>query len=364
MSKPVAKPRINRSQNTQLINIMDLPHDRAGMKAALKARLIFDPATYGAIPGDEQLGFHRINVGITNPDGTQGDVVFGMDRSFSFGVSENRSKETKALQGYSYPISLYDRDGATEHQLLTVQFIELCAEVAIEHMLKAATRDEVNDYKYQEANLMKFNPLYYKEEKGVRIEGASPTFYPKLMWYKAGKNKRGKEVGERMFSRFYAEDEVDENGDPLPLNPLDFQNKKHNTTPAIKWEGIFFGKAAKNTQWKLYEAYVKEAESGAKRLLRTAARSQPTIVAAPATAAAASKAGKDEAGANVASSASAAAPQSPVATSKPAAPVPERKLAASDDEHEEEDEEEEKPKKPKKGKKGDVKRVKVPAAAK
>lgn len=349
-AKPSTK-RINRSSTTQLLNLMDLPRDRAAMKAELKKRVIFDPAIPGSVP-DSDISFFRINMGIINPDGTQGDIVFGMDRSFSFGVSENRNKETKALQGYSYPISLYDRDGATVHQEMTVQFIELIAEIATEHMIKPEIKDSVNNHKLQAHHLEKFNPLYYREEKGVRVPGASPTFYPKLLWFKAGKDKRGKEVGDRMFSKMYLEDEVDENGEPLEATVLDFISKKHNTTPAVKIDGIFLGSLAKNIQYKLYEAYVKEMDSNSKRLLKTpAVKTQSVIINGvnPLM-----NKGKDEASSDTKTNTEEHDIKVPQPPTDSKIEREEHKLEASDDEEEHDEDE-----KPKKAKKSKIKKVKV-----
>src|SRR5437016_3529619 len=111
MSAAIKPQRKNRSGKTQLLNLSNLPHDRADMKEELRKRLIFDAALSGSVPNSKPpITFHRINIGITNEDKSEGDLVVGFDRSFSFGVSENRNEQTQALQGFSYPISMYDRE--------------------------------------------------------------------------------------------------------------------------------------------------------------------------------------------------------------------------------------------------------------
>lgn len=323
-----AKKSMKRD-NTQLTNIMDLPNDRQALKEELKKRLIFEDAVFGTHPTNKTITFYRINIGIKNPDDSEGEVIIGLDRSFSFGVSTNYDESKTVIQSYSYPISMYDRNGATDHQLRSVQFIEVLSEVCQEYTLQPHVKQSLSAPKTELHHLEKYNPLYYPEDKktGERIQGKSPNFYPKLLWVKAGVNKNGKEVKERMFTRFYAEDEDGPDGEPLSLNPLEFLDKKHYTTAAVKFESIFFGAKTKNIQTKVYEAVVKAADSGSKRLLRTAVRVPPSM---PPSAD----------GANSSSSASSSASSSSSSSSSsfsvPAPPKSEKKpLEASDDEAEE-----------------------------
>jgi hypothetical protein len=358
MSATVAAKRRQRD-NTQLTNILDFPRDRQAMKEELKSRLIFEDAVFGSHPTNKTITFYRINIGIKNPDGTEGEVIVGLDRSFSFGVSTNYDESKTVIQSYSYPIALYDKNGATELQLLTVQFIEVFSEICQEHTLQTHVKQSLSAPKTELHHLEDYNPLYYPEDKktGERIPGKSPNFYPKLLWVKAGTNKNGKAVPDRMFTHFYAEDEDGPDGEPLELNPLDFIDKKHHTTAAIKLESIFFGAKTKNIQTKVYEAVVKSADNGSRRLLRTTRTLAPSSnePGKPPVS------GKAESSSSSSSSASASSSSSSSAPSTPA--KSEKKLVASDDENGEDGEDEEKEPepepKPKKGKKGDVKRVKV-----
>lgn len=353
MSATANSGRKQHRDNTQLTNIMEFPKDRQAMKDELKSRLTFEDAVFSTHPTNKSISYYRINIGIKNPDGTEGEVVVGLDRCFSFGLTTNYDESKTTIQSYSYPISMYDRNGASEFQLLTVQFIEVFSEVCQEYTLQSAVKQSLSAPKTELHHLEKYNPLYYPEDKktGERIQGKSPNFYPKLLWSKAGVNKNGKAIAERMFTRFYSEDEVGPDGEPLPLNPLDFLDKRHYTTPAIKFESIFFSAKTKNIQTKVYEALVKLVDNGSKRLLRTVPRQADSSSSANVQ----TKVTFSESSSSSSSSSSSDVPAKA-----------EKKLVASDDEEEgqagEEEEKEPEPEpKSKKSKKGDVKRVKVTA---
>lgn len=277
----VNKPkRKNRSGKTQLIDLVDFPKDRESMKQVLQERLIFDAAVSGTVPNSKPpIQFYRINIGIKNSDGSEGDLVLGLDRCFSFGVSENRNEQTQAIQGYSYPIAMRDKDGATEYQEQSILFIEVLAEVAQEYCIQPAVLISMKAQGTIKAHHLEgMNPLYYqKDDNGARVEGGSVTFYPKLMWFPAGE-KDGKKREERMFTHFYSEDEIDAEGEALELDPLNFIGKKHYTTPAVKFESLFIGAKTKNIQCKLFEANVKESENRPKRLMKNRNVKLPIVV--------------------------------------------------------------------------------------
>lgn len=272
------KKTVKRFHNTQLTDVMNFPADEKAMKEELKKRLIIDCPVQGTVPNSNPpISFYRINIGIRNQDNSEGDLILSFDRSFSFGVSENKNPESGVLQGYSMSISMYDRDGATERQLRTVKFIELLSEVLIEHITTDDIKGAMDKWDLEPALLKKLNPLYIKKEKGKPVPGASPAFYPKLIWFKGGKDKNGKDKPSRMDTIFYHEDEIDDNGEPVMVEALDYVGKRCYVTPAVKFEGVFIG--SKNTlQCKIYETLIKEADTGRKKLLQVGVNRAPTIV--------------------------------------------------------------------------------------
>lgn len=67
--------------------------------------------------GGTRLPFERIY-----PDGKRGPLIFQLPECFSFGLSENRAKDTNELTGYSMCAVLYDKN-PTEEQLKFTQAI-------------------------------------------------------------------------------------------------------------------------------------------------------------------------------------------------------------------------------------------------
>ena len=45
-------------------------------------------------------------------------------------------------------------------------------------------RDDIDHYELEDADLKRFNPLYWKKERGKVVEGLGPTLYAKLIYSK------------------------------------------------------------------------------------------------------------------------------------------------------------------------------------
>jgi len=100
--------------------------------------------------------------------------------------------------------------------------------------------------------LKKFNPLYWKKEKGKVVEGTGPTLYAKLI--------ETKKKDQGIITKFY-----DYNDNPIEPNSL-LKTMCH-VKGAIKIESIFVGTSF-SLQVKLYEAEVNIIESNfGKKLL-------------------------------------------------------------------------------------------------
>jgi len=269
MSKKVVK-------STQLTDVMEFSSDVNTMKTQIQKRLIME-AVKSQIPGSS-LSFYRLMLSIRNTDGSVGDLIIDLDRSFSFGVGETRDLANNNLNGYTISVSMYDREGATDKQMRTVQFINCLSDVVKDYLLTDEGKASVENWDLEAPLLKKVNPLYFKRDKGKIVEGSSPTFYPKLMYYKASKDKNGKEREPRIGTKFYLEDEVDENGDSQEVNPLEFVGVRCHVTPAVKFENVYVASKV-SMQCKVYEANVKAADSGPKRLLKAGPPSNSGLTA-------------------------------------------------------------------------------------
>ena len=236
--------------NNQLINVSNYDVNR----------IIFSEPIRGAVP-DSPIEYKRINISTRNEDGSVGDLILPTSRLFSFGVSENRDAQTQKVNGWTLPLCLWNRDGATEEQKQWTNtfdaIIEKCIDFIVEnpHDIEQFFELTPNDLKKQKGGL---NPLYWQREpamengkKVMKIKpGTGPTLYPKLIFSK--KN-------DKFLSQFFDNNDNE-------MNPLDLIGKYCYVNAAVKIESIYVGNRI-SLQVKVYEAVVEISESGMKRLL-------------------------------------------------------------------------------------------------
>jgi hypothetical protein len=209
---------------------------------------------------NQPVSFHRISLGIKNPDGSRDDLIIPTSSLYSFGVQENTG-DSGAINGYSVPICMHNRDGATDEESKFTDVIDEITEACKEHLLKH--KDEFNKYDLEMADLKKLNPLWYKREKGKIVEGRGPVLYPKLMVSK-------KNGGMDIMTQF-ADDSTGNDIDPLELI-----GKHMHITAAVKLESIFIGNKI-SLQVKLQEAVVQVVGQTRKRLLTTSVQRDTNV---------------------------------------------------------------------------------------
>ena len=243
---------MSNSENTQLT-------PPAGYDTS---RMIFSEPVSGAIPKSvPKIEFKRINISTRNEDGTVGELILPTERLFSFGVSENTSQETGKVNGYTFPLCLWNRDGATKAEKAWTDTFTNIIDACISHLVE--NREEIEMFELTRADLTKskggLDPLYWKKEKATndrgktvlrRVPGTGPTLYTKLIFSKKS---------NKFLSQFF--DTNDE-----PLNAMELMGKYCFAQAAIKIESIFIGSRI-SLQVKLYEAVVEPTSTGMKRLL-------------------------------------------------------------------------------------------------
>jgi hypothetical protein len=280
MSSKIAPKKVNlslRQKNTQLIE----PDQFSS------SRIVFDDPVAESIPGQPGTNY-RVNIGYKNPDNTDGFLILGFDTCYCYGVSENVDMNSKALNGYNVAISLYDINGPTPKQQQTVEALTDILQACKKFILKDSTQESMgkidDDDKILETDLRKINLIFWKKENGKPNQELGGTIYPKMIWSKARTDaKTNKHIEAKMMTRFYNTEELDEDGTPMEVNPLDYVGKRFEITPAIKIESIFIG-AKISIQCKVYEAFVKDVATGAKRLLKyRPERSEDVIIVSPPT---------------------------------------------------------------------------------
>ena len=222
------------------------------------SRMTFSNPVVGSIP-DTTITFKRINIGTINEDGTRGELIIPTERLFSFGVSENADPKTKEVNGWTLPLALHSKDGATESEKIWVDTFNAVVERAIDHCMDNG--DKFDKFDLDRSEFKKFNPLYHKMVKtedpktGRTIlkpdDRFGPTLYAKLIYSKKK---------EKFVTQFYNK------SDGKSLNPLDLMGKYCYVRGAVKIESIFIG-AKCSLQVKLYECEIEPSSSGTRRLL-------------------------------------------------------------------------------------------------
>ena len=214
--------------------------------------IIFQNPVAGNVK-DTTIKFRRIPIQIKYPNGNIGDLILPTQRSFSFGVCENISPETKKSNGFVFPIVLASKDGQTQGETDFIEAFNSVIDECKNYLL--SNKKELKLHDLEPALLKKLNPIWIKMDKdsGGRAEGALPTLYVKLIVSK-------KDGNEKIISNFY-----DKNTEKQ-LNPLDLLKQYCYTNAAIKIESIFVGKNI-SVQVKLYEADIELLNSGNKKRL-------------------------------------------------------------------------------------------------
>ena len=224
------------------------------------SRIIFSKPETKQIPNDDpsapKMSYKTIRMGVKNPDGTRGDLVMSTSEVFSFGVSPNTAMGSNEVNGYTLPLCLWSKDGSTDEEKSFTDAFDGVIEHAKKHVLDV--KDDIEKYDLDGSELKKFNPLYWKRERGKIVEGTGPTLYAKLLYKKA-------KGGGKILTEFTnaANDQ--------PIDPLSLQKKYCFVTAAVKFESIYIGTKI-SIQVKLVEALVRLLDEGPKKLLRPNAK--------------------------------------------------------------------------------------------
>ncbi len=224
--------------------------------------MIFSEAQAGSIPNSvPAINYKRITISTRNEDGSIGDLILPTSQLFSFGVSENTNPETGKVNGYVMPLCLWNRDGALKEEKEWSSTFDKIVDKCKEHLV--ANREEIDQYELEMNDLKKFNPLYFKRDKGKIVEGTGPTLYAKLIVSK----KQNKIV-----SMFY-------DGEGEEVDPLSLLGKYCYSKAAVKIESIFIGNKI-SLQVKLYECEVKLMDTGMKRMMKKRPEGQARVMVA------------------------------------------------------------------------------------
>jgi len=210
-------------------------------------RMIFSDQQAGSVP-NTPIVYKRIAISTLNKDGSIGDLILPTEELFSFGVSENTNPETKKINGHVLPLCLWNRTAATPAEKAWTDTFDRIVENCKKHLVD--NRDTIEQYDLTMNDLKKFNPLYWKRDKGKIVDGTGPTLYAKLI---ASKKHN------KILSMFFNQE-----GDSV--DPLNLLGKYCYVKAAVKIESIFIGNKI-SLQVKLYEAEIRLMDGGMKSLM-------------------------------------------------------------------------------------------------
>ena len=217
------------------------------------SRLIFSNPEVGSIPGSvSKLTFKRIRIATKNLDGTIGDLVLATPPDLMcYGLQEQTDPATGVVNGYQFPMVLWNRNNPTDEEKAFTNTIHQICDACKEHLVQ--NRDTIEKYDLEMNDLKKFNPLYYKMEKGKIVEGKGPMLYIKTL--------ASKKDGIIKVHTIFTDADTNE-----LIAPMDLMGKRCYVRGAIKIESIFIGTKI-SLQLKLFEAQVKVIDRAFKSLL-------------------------------------------------------------------------------------------------
>jgi hypothetical protein len=221
--------------------------------------LIFQDPIRGSIPGST-IPYQRINLKVKYPNGGFGDLIIPTESLFSFGVSENLDPSTHNITGFTLPLCLFSKGGATAAEKQWVDVLKIIEQQCKEHVI--ANRQKLGKFDLEMAELKKFSnsSFYWKRGEKGDLDPQGPTLYPKLITTK-------KDNEFVVKSQFY-NIETGESLDALvPESPF---RSYCTVRAAVKIESIFIGSKI-SLQVKLWEAGITVTDTGIRRLLAPAA---------------------------------------------------------------------------------------------
>jgi len=226
--------------------------------------MIFSEPSVSTIPDSKPaISFQRVMINTKNSDGSTGELILPTEEVFTFGVGENLNQETGKVNGYVLPLCLYNKNGPSEQEKAFVNTFNNIVEWCKKYLIK--NKEKLGQYELEMADLKKFNPLYYRREKGKIVDGQGPTLYGKLITSK----KNG------IVTKFYDMTSGES------LNPLDLLGTYAFARAAVKFESIFIGNKI-SLQVKIYECDIKPSNTGMKRLLRRPEAESRVLTQTPA----------------------------------------------------------------------------------
>lgn len=140
------------------------------------SRLTFSKPVKSVVPeSDPPMTIRRIYIGTKNPNGTTGELIIPTEELFSYGVQVSTDKASGRITGYSLPLAMWSKDGATDAEKAFTDTFNKIVERVKDHLLEV--RNDIGKFDLERGDLKKLNPLYWSRDKntGKIIDDKGPT---------------------------------------------------------------------------------------------------------------------------------------------------------------------------------------------
>ena len=203
----------------------------------------FGRVEVGRVPGKD-ITYERIPITIIHGNNLFGSLFIKTEQCFSFGAQQNINKETGVVSGWTLPIAMYNRDGATEEQLEWVvkfgEIVERCKDYVMQL------------YDFERLQLDKIGGcMWWPKNEGIVDEERGPTLYSKII---AGKSGKRFDTKFRLVKDLYDQDEA---GVVITKEEV---IENCTVIAVIKIESIYICGENISLQVKVYEALVEKQE--------------------------------------------------------------------------------------------------------
>lgn len=141
--------------------------------------LVFSEPETKTVPG-QKISYQRLRISI-DEQGKQYDCLFRSPPSLlSWGIQESNDLATNKLNGYQMPIVMWTNNGNQAERSFTDGFQRFCDYVK-NHLFE--NKHTFGKYDLELSELKKFNPLFWKMDKGKIVdESRGPTLYGKCLY--------------------------------------------------------------------------------------------------------------------------------------------------------------------------------------
>lgn len=210
--------------------------------------IVFSKPEINPIQG-QKLSYKRIRLNYKQGEDLHDLILESPPDLMSWGLSEQTDPLTNQLTGYQLPICLWSKNGPSNTEKLFTDTINKICDYTKKYLIDH--RDEIEMYELDFSDLKKFNPLYWKTEKGKIVEEKGPTLYAKCLY-----NKK-----EQKINTLFVNEDLNCN-----VNPLSILGKQCFVKFALRVESIFFGTKIA-LQVKLHEVSFRPKETILRSLL-------------------------------------------------------------------------------------------------